>query len=185
VSVLKRRAFMGRGPSAAVVAVVLAVVALSGLGAGVLTRSALGAFASPTATATTQPTATATLALSPSPSPTATNTPILGGSSFAITASANPNPVRSGSPFTILVSAYDSATKAPVEGIVCTLGAPSGTTNPLFASWPGPQVTDATGQARWQLVAPPAQPGRYKVEIDAQRADGSSFVWTSTVTLDA
>ena len=45
----ERRAFVGRGPSAAVVAVVLAVFALSGLGAGVLTRSALGAFASSTA----------------------------------------------------------------------------------------------------------------------------------------
>lgn len=185
----ERRAFAGRTPSAAVVALVLVVFALSGLGAGVLTRSALGGmgmFASPTATATTPPTATATLTPSPSPSttPTSTLTPTVpSAGSFTIQVTLTPNSVASGASFTVLVVARDSTSAMPIQGVVCTLRAPKGDTNPLFTSWPSPQITDASGRAQWQLTAPAVPPGAYTLEVFAQRGDGSTFTWQRTLTI--
>jgi hypothetical protein len=184
VSVRERRAFAGRAPSAVVVAVILAAFALTGLGAGVLTRSALGAFASPTATATTQPTATATLAPSPSPNPTATYTPATGGSRFAIVVVASPNPVAAGSSFTVTVTATNDGSKTPAGGVLCTLRAPQGDANPLFAVWPAQQTTDSAGSAQWQLTAPSAQAGRYTLEVYAQRG-GASYTFDTSVALRA
>ena len=173
---------MGRGPSAAVVAVVLAVFALSGLGAGVLTRSALGAFASSTPTATTQPTATATIALSPSPSPMATNTPFSGGGRFAIVVAASPNPVAAGSPFTVLVTATNDGSTTPAAGVLCTLRARQGDANPLLTTWPAQQTTNTAGSAQWQLTAPSMPPGPYTLEVYARRG-GASYTFDTTLTL--
>ncbi len=186
MSVPEKRAEPRRAPSAAVVAVVLAVFALSGLGAGVLSRSALGGlglFASATPTATSLPTATATSA--PSPVPSATPSPTLPAGRFRVTSAfATPRSFAAGDTFTVQVTVLAPDGVSPAAGVLCYLQAPDGE-NQLFTTWPAPQITASDGTGEWSLTAPAASPGTYMLRVIAYGQHGYSTWFDTTVTLHA
>jgi hypothetical protein len=180
---MRRDAFrMGTRPLIA--ALVLLLFALSGLGAGIATRTALDSFGSAgeAEAPTTMP--AATVAETPMPPSTPTVPQLLGPSHFTFKAAASPRTLVPGQAFTIsaVLVAADGVT--PVANVTCYLRAPDDTT-PLLAPWPAPVLSNATGQAIWSLTAPQLTPGIYEIEVYAFGEHGWSFRYNTSVTLQA
>lgn len=153
------------------IAALLVLCCVSGLATGVLARSLSG---QPQAAITrftppgSHPAATSgSAAASPSPtaSPTATQT-IVQATGFSFTVAPFPTQVAPGQQFTVTVTVL-SASQAPLPGIQCFMRAPSDGSPSLFQDMPTPQVSNATGQAAWNLTAPSVSPGTYRIEVIA------------------
>lgn len=173
---------------AALLALLFVACALSGLAAGVTTRAVasgvltVASMSLPGGPRSSTPTHTPT-----PPSPTATTPPatIIAPSGFSVMAVVTPNAIAPGQPFTVTatIKAPDGVT--PLEGVACNLGAAPGSA-PLFATWPLPAVSDATGHASWSLTAPAAAtPGHYVLDISAHGAGGWVTDWQPSITITA
>src|SRR5262249_52358761 len=159
-----------------------ALFAISGLGAGFITRAALDGLdiVGRASTPTGRPTATAVE--SPTPSPTPTMSPLLGPSHFTFRATAAPRTVSPGQTFTISAALVAADGITPVANVTCYLRAPNGSP-PLYTPWPEPIVSDATGQVIWRLTAPSVAPGIYAIEVYALGERGWSFHFDPSVTI--
>jgi hypothetical protein len=174
-----------RHVTTAVVALVLAACAVSGLGVGFASHLALRSLglSASTPTATVRAAQTTAVSAAPSPSATVTLPVTLPPSGFTLQATATPNVLTSGQPFTLRVVVIAADKVSPVAGAVCYLRASQGAAPPLYAQWPSPQVTDASGTATWDLTAPQQPPGRYVLEVIAYGMHGWSYRWDLSVTL--
>jgi hypothetical protein len=156
------------------IALLLVAFSASGLMAGLVTRQVAGASErrGPTARATATPTATATTA------PT-DGTPF-ATSAFALSLLLTPSRIKAGQTLQIQATAHTTDGETPVPGVRCALVPPDAGPQ-LFATLPGPQLTDASGQAAWNVVVlDQTAPGAYKVSL---RGDGASYHWTGFTTL--
>lgn len=155
-----------------VVATVLVLCCMSGLATGVLARSLSGQ-TPPSATSLTSsgaPHSTAP-ASRPTHTPVVTSSPtttqaIVQATGFSFTVAASPAQVAPGQPFTVTVSVLSSS-QSPLAGIQCFMRAPSDGSPSLFQDMPTPQVSNANGQAIWNLTAPQVTPGTYRIEVIA------------------
>lgn len=154
-----------------IIAAVLVLCCVSGLATGVLAQSlsaqsqaantltSLGGHhtrstnAAPTKTPVVTPSATATY-------------PVVQATGFSFTVVASPAQVAPGQPFTVTVSVLSSS-QVPLAGIQCYMRAPSDGSPSLFQDMPTPQVSNANGQAIWNLTAPQVTPGTYRIEVIA------------------
>lgn len=174
---------------ATLIALMLVAFALSGFGAGLVTRTVAGDTLSnagglPTSTSHASvhvPTATSALAGS-----TTTSTPmptVIAQSGFTLEAIPSAKSVSPGQQFTVVVSARASDNITPVVGLLCYMRARSDGVPPLFQQWPGPQVTDKDGLATWTLTAPQYTPGAYGFEVVAYGQHSWSYRYDVNVTL--
>lgn len=184
-----------RLPRTAAVLFVLVLFAITGLGAGVAARSALGSAVPRASTQTpgtvigiaTTPATTFTTSTTSTtvPATTATTTPanaLVVASGFTIAAVASQKTVAPGQTVTIVVSATARDGVTPVVGLECFMRAPpSGT--PLYSQWPASRITAKDGTATWTLTAPQLPPGQYAFEIVAYGAQDWSYRWEVTLTL--
>lgn len=150
------------------VALTLVLCAASGLAAGSFSRKVVDAFGrlDTGAGVAASPTQHATHTATPSPSATLVPT-VVAASGFSLSAVVTPSQLTPGQQFTVVVSAVARDGVTPVSGLQCFLQAPSNGRQPLFAQWPSPTGTDATGRATWTLTAPQVTPGRYGLEVIA------------------
>ncbi len=170
---------------AALLALLFVACALSGLAAGVTTRAVAGGAL--TAGSLTIPGgAKSTPTHTPAqPSPSATTPPatIVAPYGFSLSATVTPRSVAPGQPFTVTVTVVAPDGSTPRAGVECDLGAAPGSP-PLFASWPAPVVSDATGQASWSLTVPAtAAPGSYALDISAHGARGWRYDSRPSLTI--
>lgn len=170
----------------------LVAFALSGFGAGLVTRTVAGNALSkvdnglPTSTTqahTQAPTSTS----SPSgPRSTATALPtVIAQSGFTLQAATSAKSVSAGQQFTVVVIALASDNVTPVTGLTCYMRARTDGTPPLFQQWPGSQVTDRDGHATWTLTAPQNPPGAYGFEIVAYGQHAWYYRYDGTITITA
>jgi len=167
----------------------LVAFALSGFGAGLVTRAVAGDALSdagglPTFTSHTL-TQTPTSISSPA-APTTTPSPIptvIARSGFTLQAVSSAKSLSPGQQFTVVVTALAVDHVTPVAGLPCYMRARTDGTPPLFQQWPGPQVTDNDGRATWTLTAPQNTPGAYGFEVVAYGEHSWSYRYEVTVTL--
>jgi hypothetical protein len=167
-----------------IAALLLLLFALSGLGAGFASRTALDGFGSAGQAAAPTSMPTATVAETPTPLATPTAAQLLGPSHFTFKATAAPRTLVPGQAFTISAVLVAADGSTPVANVTCYLRAPDDSA-PLFTPWPAPVQSDATGQAIWNLTAPQLAPGIYQIEVYAFGEHGWSFRYNTTVTLQA
>lgn len=154
-----------------IIAIVLVLCCVSGLATGVLAQSLSGQTQAAITTLTppgghpAATTAPAQAAPSPTPSPTVPQT-IVQATGFSFSVAASPAQVAPGQQFTVTVTVL-SAANAPLPGIQCFWRAPSDGSPSLFQDMPTPQVSNANGQAIWNLTAPAVSPGTYRIEVIA------------------
>lgn len=186
---MKRNARSANTLSAVLIAIVLVACSISGLAAGVYARHLGDRLASATATAPASAashtphlhaTATAIIAPIPTTTPTVQHTET---APFILKASAVPSSLTSGQSFTITVLATSQHGAAPVPGLTCYMRAPSDGRAPLFQTWPPQAITDANGQATWNLAAPQVASGPYGVEVVAYGANGYNYYSDTFVTI--
>jgi len=170
------------GPRSLVVAVVLVLFAISGLGAGFATRTVLDALSGGGQARGPTATPAATSAQSPTPSPTPTASLLLGPSHFTFTVAVAPRTVVPGQAFTISATLVAADGVTPVANTTCYLRAPDASV-PLYTPWPSPVRSDAAGQAIWSLIAPQIAPGTYRIEVYAFGEHGWSFHFNTSVTV--
>lgn len=168
----------------ALLALLFVACALSGLAAGVTTRAVAGGALTASATRSPGQRSTSGPTRPPAqPSPPATTPPatIVAPYGFTVTAIVIPRSVAPGQNFTVTatVTAADGVT--PLAGVACNLGAAPGSA-PLFATWPPPAISDATGHATWSLTAPNV-PGSYVLDISAHGAGGWRYDSRPSVTI--
>lgn len=174
---------------ATLIALMLAAFALSGFGAGLVTRTVAGdaltqAGGLPTFTSHA-PTRTPTSTAAPA-GPTATVSPnptVLAHSGFTLQAVSSARSLSPGQQFTVVVTAVASDNVTPVTGLPCYMRARTDGTSPLFQQWPGPQVTDKDGQATWTLTAPQVTPGTYGFEVVAYGEHSWSYRYEVSLTI--
>lgn len=174
-----------RSWQATLLALLFVACALSGLAAGFTTRAvASGALTVANMSipgGARSVTSTHTPAR-PSPSATAPATNV-APSGFLVKAVVTPASVAPGQPFTVTATVIAADGATPLEGIACSMGAAPGSA-PLFATWPPPAVSDASGQATWSLTVPTATtPGAYVLDISAHGAGGWMTDWRPSVTV--
>jgi hypothetical protein len=165
---------MQRWPVLAV-GLTLVLCAGSGLAAGSFSRKVVDAFGRPNTGVgvAATPTHHAAHTATPSPSATLVST-VLAASGFSLSTVVTPNQLTPGQQFTVVVTAIARDGATPVSGLQCFLQAPGNGRQPLFAQWPSPTGTDATGHATWTLTAPTVAPGRYGIEVIAY---GDNHYW--------
>lgn len=100
--------------------------------------------------------------------------------SFVLTLSAAPNPVSANKPVQVTVKAHAQASDQPMAGITCQLEAPDDGSQPLLATWPPAQVTDATGIASWSLDLAGVRTGVYTVGVTSV---GTSYTYHSEINV--
>lgn len=61
--------------------------------------------------------------------------------------------------------------------------APTKAHTPLFQDWPPPKITDANGQATWNLIAPQISPGLYGVEVVAYGTNSYNYYVDALMTV--
>jgi hypothetical protein len=174
---------------ATLIALMLVAFALSGFGAGLVTRTVAGdalshAGSLPTFTSHT-PTQTPTSTSAPA-GPTTTPSPIptvIAQSGFTLQAVSSAKSLSPGQQFTVVVTALASDHITPVAGLPCYMRARADGTPPLFQQWPGPQVTDNDGRATWTLTAPQNTPGAYGFEVVAYGQHSWSYRYEVTIML--
>lgn len=177
---------------ATIIALLLIAFAISGFGAGLVTRTVAGDVLTPIGssapTSTTQgraPAATSTHAPStPTTTPTVIPTAV-AQSGFTLHASVSTKNVAPGQQFTVVATALASDNITPVAGLACYMRARTDGTPPLFQQWPGPQITDTDGHATWTLTAPQNTPGTYGFEVVAYGAHSWSYRYDVSVTITA
>lgn len=155
--------------SIVVVAMILLACSATGMFAGTfahtLASGLLGATSpnGPVISGTSPRGAAATI----TPTEIVTETQAAGSTATAFTLSItlSTRAMAPGDTFTVTVVATTNG--APVSGLSCSLRAPVSGPSGLFATWPAPINTDATGQAVWTLTAPAVAPGSYGIEVDA------------------
>lgn len=182
-----KHASQRNGPlSAILIAIILVACSMSGLAAGVYARH-LGDTIS---TSTSKPpvssnlTATARATATLSPPPTATITPQPANTTgFVLSASASPTTLSPGQSFSVTVTAVTGQGGAPIAGLQCFMRAPTKAHTPLFQSWPPPKITDATGQATWDLTTPQVSPGLYGVEVVAYGTNSYNYYVDALMTI--
>lgn len=173
-----------RSWQAALLALLFVACALSGLAAGVTTR----AFASNSLTASLPPTsgrASGPTHTPAKPTPSATTPPatIVAPSGFLVKAVVTPNSVAPGQPFTVIATVIAADGATPLEGVACSMSTAPGSP-PLFATWPPPAVSDATGHATWSLTVPATTtPGTYVLDISARGAGDWMTDWRPSVNV--
>jgi hypothetical protein len=158
------------------IALLLVVFSASGLMAGMLTRQVSGlAWSGGSSGALPSAAQTATAAA-------ANVTPAAPGA-FALRIALAPNPARAGQTLQITVTAFNPTSSLAAPGVLCT---PLQTASaPQFGVWPGPQTTDASGQARWSVaLASQTTPGSYQVYV---KGEGAAFhgSWYGTLVVAA
>lgn len=187
----RRGARRGQQPHrATLITLMLVAFALSGFGAGLVTRtvagdalSHIGAHA-PTSTtpahaqAPTSTSAPANSSISTTPIPT-----IIAQSGFTLQGVSSAKSLNTGQQFTVVITALASDTVTPVAGLPCYMRARTDGVPPLFQQWPGPQVTDKDGHAAWTLTAPQNAPGAYGFEIVAYGQHSWSYRYDITITI--
>lgn len=174
---------------ATLIALMLIAFALSGFGAGLVTRTVAGdalsrAGALPTFTSHT-PTQTPTSTSAPA-APTTTAPPIptvIAQSGFTLQAVSSAKSLSPGQQFTVVATAVASDNVTPVTGLPCYMRARADGTPPLFQQWPGPQVTDKNGRVTWTLTAPQNTPGAYGFEVVAYGQHSWSYRYDMTITI--
>lgn len=186
---VKRRARTGKTLNGWLVAAVLVLCCVSGLATGVLARTLSGRAAAqgPGSTMTSggSPAATHVATMTPSPilTPTVTSATVQA-TGFTLTVATSPAQVTPGQAFTVTVTVL-SAAKAPLAGVECYMRAPSDGSPSLFQDMPTPQISNADGQAIWNLQAPSASPGTYRIEVVAYGSAKYFFFSYAHLTLAA
>src|SRR5512146_3133650 len=100
------------------------------------------------------PSETATLAA------VATSTAPSSATGFSLSIVLSSRTLSAGEAFTVTVTAT-TPNGAPVNGLSCTLRAPTDGPPGLFAVWPAPAITDSDGRAVWTLTTPSVAAGSY------------------------
>lgn len=175
---------------ATLIALILVAFALSGFGAGLVTRTVAGnalsnvskVLPNPTGQTHTQiPTSTSSRA---NPTSTATALPtVIAQSGFTLQAAPSAKTLSPGQQFTVVVIALASDRITPVVGLTCYMRARTDGTPPLFQQWPGPQVTDKDGRAIWALTSPQNSPGAYGFEVVAYGQHSWYYRYDGTITI--
>jgi hypothetical protein len=156
---------------------ILVAFSATGLMAGSLTFKVTSSLAAhpPAQPATSSPTATASVTTgTSSSSPTAVPSRTIT-QSFRLDLSATPNPIQTGQRLAITIQASDNFTHAAIGGLACSLENPEDGGSPLLTAWPGPAVTNADGQAAWNIELPPTAPGIYEIGFSATGAHGYRY----------
>ncbi len=177
---------------ATLITLMLVAFALSGFGAGLVTRTVAGDALSkagnglPTSTSQAHaqaPTSTASPAV---PGSTATALPtVIAPSGFTLQAASSAKSVSAGQQFTVVVIALASDNVTPVSGLTCYMRARTDGAPPLFQQWPASQVTGRDGRATWTLTAPQNLPGSYGYEIVAYGQHAWYYRYDGTITITA
>jgi hypothetical protein len=105
---------------------------------------------------------------------TATSTVSTSATGFSLSIALSSRTLSAGETFTVTVTATTAA-GTPASGLSCVLRAPTDGPPGLFATWPAPVTTDASGHAAWTLTAPLVAPGLYGIEADAVGAHRYEF----------
>lgn len=105
---------------------------------------------------------------------TATSTASSPATGFSLSIALSSRTPSAGETFTVTVTAT-TANGTPVSGLSCILRAPTDGPPGLFATWPAPVTTDASGHAVWTLTTPTVAPGLYGIEVDAVGAHHYEF----------
>ncbi len=178
-------------PSMLAVSVILVLLSASGMLAGIVTHQIQKApNSSPVAQATvpTQSTATSTTTALPTAT-TSLATPSAGTgnntSQFTLGVAASPKSVAPGQSIEITVTVVQKGTQTPLAGVQCFLRPPTGGGQSLLMQYPPAVVSDASGQASWQLTVPAQAPGTYRVEAVAYGAHGYNYFSYTDVVVAA
>lgn len=175
------RSEVGRGGvRPLVVAAVLALFALTGLGAGITTGATIGRLRLGLSSST--PPATSTggePSPSPSPSPTATITLYAGA--FTLDAVVAPNPVASGQHLTVRVTTTGQDGSGAAAGVRCTLEDTTGAS--LLPGTVASVTTDAGGRASWDFVVPQGAAGSHSLKVLGVGAHNNSYYVIRTITV--
>jgi hypothetical protein len=173
-----------RGATPLVVALVLAVCAISGLAVGGLARGFGGAgkgAKTSTHTATSGGGATGNTPSSATATATQGATVVPSGP-FTLTMVVTPHGAAPGEQLVVAVTARSTTGNTPLAGLRCVLRAPSDGADPLLSEWPAPAVTNSEGVATWTVVAPNAA-GRYELEAYAQGQHGAYYKYDVSVVV--
>lgn len=163
-----------------IVALVLMLFALTGLGAGIATGAAVGRLGVHLS-GNVPPAANKGGEASPSPSPSPTETITLYAGAFTLDAVVAPNPVASGQHLTVRVTTTGQDGGGAAAGVRCTLEDTTGAS--LMPATVAPVTTDAGGRASWDLVVPQGAAGSHTLKVSGQGAHNSYYVIrTVTVT---
>lgn len=163
-----------------IVAVVLMLFALTGLGAGIATGAIIGRLGVRLSGNVPSPTSKGGEASpSTSPSPTPTVMPYAGG--FTLDAVVAPNPVASGERLTVRVTATGQDGSGAAAGVRCTLEDATGTS--LLPATVAPVTTDAGGRAYWDFVVPQGAGGSHTLKVSGVGAHNNSYYVIRTVTV--
>lgn len=171
-------------PSMLAVGVILVLLSASGLMAGMVTHRLQNATTPSTgaiaqATSTTQPQSTATTAATAEATATTSAiTPTAGAGNntqFTLGVSASPKTVSPGQTIDVTVTVVQKGTQTPLAGVQCFLRPPTGGGQSLFTQFPPAAVSDANGEATWQLTVPALSPGTYRVEAVAYGQHSYSY----------
>ncbi|MBF6589041.1 MAG: hypothetical protein IVW57_00745 [Ktedonobacterales bacterium] len=171
-------------PSAVVAAALLVAFSATGLMAGGVTYAFFGGRAviqrtsSPTTAQTSVPAHTPTPASNLTPHPTAAITTL-----FTLSLSAGSSLVRPGQKLQITVMATSETTGQSIAGLACQLEAPEDGAAPLLRSWPEIAVTNAAGQATWEITVPDTAPGTYGIGVTASGARQYRYHAQANVTV--
>lgn len=170
----------GSGIKPALVAAVLAIFAVTGLSAGITVGAALGG-AGMRFSGETQVTKSAGPATSPAPlaSSAPTIPPYSGNFSLAI--SFAPNPASAGEHLAVKVNASGADGASPAAGVRCTIEDTTGTS--LLPATIAPVITDASGQASWDVVVPAGAIGPHTLKVTGVGAQRYSYYVLTTVTV--
>lgn len=159
----------GRRVSPALAATVLALVALTGLMAGVLTTPTQGQSRTPGAQAGAGTGTTSVAA--PSVTVTSSAPTLTRAGNFTVRITFEPPTVAPGQ--TLTVRARVESGGAGVGPVECTVGADPGTAS-LLATWPGTAYTASDGTVAWTLTVPSDASGAYRVRVAARSATYSA-----------
>lgn len=156
------------------IALLLVVFSASGLMAGVVTRQVANASGPRGQTRVATPTASATATSAPTDgTPSATGT-------FTLKVTLSTQRAKAGQTIQVQVAARGPDGVSPVAGVRCSLVQPDSGPQ-LLATLPAPHLTDATGQAAWNVTVPDqTAPGAYQV---AAHGDGTAYHFDAYATL--
>jgi len=170
-----------------IVLLVLALFAVTGLGAGMLVRTALagiGVHLTGTATTSAPVGSPATHPATPSPSPSVTVPAELAPSGFKLSASASPRVVAPGQSLVVTVAAT-AGNGAPQPGVACYLDAADPSSAGLLPVEPSTAVTSSDGSASWTLTVPQVAAGSYSLRVHANGQHGWEYHVFVTITVRA
>ena len=163
-----------------IVALVLMLFALTGLGAGITTGAAIGQLGLGRSSSTPSAISTGEEA-SPSPSPSPTPTVMPYARAFTLDAVVAPNPVASGQHLTVRVTTTGQDGGGAAAGVRCTLEDMTGAS--LLPATVASITTDAGGRASWDFVVPQGAAGSHTLKVLGVGARNTSYYVLRTVTV--